>query len=60
LRLGVAPPYTGEISAIHIRGTIGSLFSLFIAVGVLFGNVLGLPQVILMLIVGTAEFSKIR
>jgi len=52
---GVAPSYAGEISAIHIRGTIGSLFSLFIAVGSLFGNILGLSQVISIVIANSVD-----
>jgi len=52
---GVAPSYAGEISAVHNRGTIGSLFTSFVAVGSLFGNILGLSQVISVLIADTVD-----
>ena len=37
--------YVSEISATHIRGIVGGLFSVSIGIGILVGNVLGLDEV---------------
>ena len=42
----VVPMYLGEVAPAHLRGTLGSAFLLTAVVGMLIGQVAGLPQVL--------------
>ncbi|XP_061543409.1 solute carrier family 2, facilitated glucose transporter member 9 [Phycodurus eques] len=46
IALSVLPMYLGEISPRHIRGSIGQFNSILICLGVFFGQVLGLPELL--------------
>ncbi|XP_061688672.1 solute carrier family 2, facilitated glucose transporter member 9 isoform X2 [Syngnathoides biaculeatus] len=46
IALSVLPMYLGEISPRYIRGSIGQFNSILICLGVFFGQVLGLPELL--------------
>ncbi|XP_078069244.1 solute carrier family 2, facilitated glucose transporter member 9 [Mustelus asterias] len=46
IALSALPMYLGEISQKHIRGSLGQVTSIFICVGVLVGQILGLPEIL--------------
>ncbi|XP_043227935.1 solute carrier family 2, facilitated glucose transporter member 1-like isoform X3 [Amphibalanus amphitrite] len=50
LNAGLAPMYLTEISPIHLRGAIGSLYQLLVTISILISQVLGMRNVL-----GTAE-----
>ncbi|XP_012350789.1 solute carrier family 2, facilitated glucose transporter member 1 isoform X2 [Apis florea] len=50
LNAGLAPMYLSEISPIHLRGAVGTVYQLVITMSILVSQILGLEQIL-----GTAE-----
>lgn len=50
LNAGLAPMYLTEISPLHLRGAVGTIYQLVVTVSILTSNILGLPSVL-----GTAD-----
>lgn len=46
LNAGLAPMYLTEISPIHLRGAVGTIYQLIIAFSILVSQILGLPEIL--------------
>lgn len=46
LSSGLVPMYLTEISPINLRGSLGSVAQLLITIGILFSQIIGLPQLL--------------
>lgn len=46
LNAGLAPMYLTEISPLHLRGAVGTIYQLVVTVSILTSNILGMPTVL--------------
>lgn len=46
LAAGLAPMYLTEISPIHLRGAVGTIYQLIIVIAILTSNILGFPSLL--------------
>lgn len=46
LSSGLVPMYLTEISPVNLRGSLGSVAQLLVTIGILFSQVIGLPQLL--------------
>lgn len=46
LNAGLAPMYLTEISPVHLRGAVGTIYQLIIAFSILVSQILGLPEIL--------------
>lgn len=46
LNSGLVPMYLTEISPVNLRGSLGSVAQLLVTIGILFSQIIGLPQIL--------------